>query len=70
RFNTAMSTYMIGLDLGLGAGPYILGLVKDGFLGAGVQSFRELFWIAAIIPVVCGILYFLKSSRQVETKTI
>ncbi|MFS6103184.1 MFS transporter [Streptococcus agalactiae] len=70
RFTTAMSTYMIGLDLGLGAGPYILGLVKDGFLGAGVQSFRELFWIAAIIPVVCGILYFLKSSRQVETKTI
>lgn len=23
RFNTAMSTYMIGLDLGLGAGPYL-----------------------------------------------
>nr|WP_239551606.1 MFS transporter [Streptococcus saliviloxodontae] len=64
RFNTAMSTYMIGLDLGLGAGPYILGMVKDGFLGDGVQSYRELFMIAAIIPVVCAVLYFFKKSGR------
>lgn len=64
RFNTAMSTYMIGLDLGLGAGPYLLGLVKDGFLGTGLQSFRELFWLAAIIPLICALMYFFKTRNR------
>ncbi|HEP7391181.1 TPA: MFS transporter [Streptococcus pyogenes] len=66
RFNTAMSTYMIGLDLGLGAGPYLLGLIKDLALGSGVASFRHLFWLAAVIPLICTLLYLLKTkTRQV-----
>ncbi|WP_159545388.1 MFS transporter [Streptococcus halichoeri] len=64
RFNTAMSTYMIGLDLGLGAGPYILGLIKDAFLGTGVTSFRYLFCLAAVIPVICTLMYFLKTNTN------
>ncbi|MFZ8209347.1 MFS transporter, partial [Streptococcus pyogenes] len=65
-FNTAMSTYMIGLDLGLGAGPYLLGLIKDLALGSGVASFRHLFWLAAVIPLICTLLYLLKTkTRQV-----
>lgn len=31
-----MLIYMIGFDLGLGVGFYILGFVKDGFFGVGV----------------------------------
>lgn len=65
RFNTAMSTYMIGLDLGLGVGPYVLGTVKDGCLGSGLKSFRELFLLAAVIPLVCLILYFIRSKKTV-----
>ncbi|MGT2744561.1 MFS transporter [Streptococcus phocae subsp. phocae] len=64
RFNTAMSTYMIGLDLGLGAGPYLLGLVKDSLLGTGVESFRQLFWLAAVIPLICAVMYAIKTTRQ------
>ncbi|AIA68101.1 MFS transporter [Streptococcus equi subsp. zooepidemicus] len=68
RFNTAMSTYMIGLDLGLGAGPYLLGLIKDMLLGSGVQSFRQLFWLAAVIPVACAVMYFLKTQAKAIDK--
>lgn len=64
RFNTAMSTYMIGLDLGLGVGPYILGSVKDYLQGQELAQFRELYWIAAVIPIVCLVLYFIKTTGR------
>ena len=64
RFNTAMSTYMIGLDLGLGVGPYILGSVKDQLQGQELAQFRELYWIAAVIPIVCLVLYFIKTTGR------
>ncbi len=64
RFNTAMSTYMIGLDLGLGAGPYLLGLIKDIALGNGVDSFRHLFGLAGLIPLICLFLYLLKTRTR------
>ncbi|EHJ57806.1 hypothetical protein HMPREF9318_01223 [Streptococcus urinalis FB127-CNA-2] len=68
RFNTAMSTYMIGLDLGLGAGPYILGLIKDNFLGTNLQSYRELFWLAALIPLLCALMYFVKTRNNMSKR--
>lgn len=64
RFNTAMSTYMIGLDLGLGVGPYVLGTVKEMLGGAELSQFRQLYLIAAIIPIVCLVAYFFKTSRK------
>ncbi|MFD2308124.1 MFS transporter [Enterococcus termitis] len=53
RIGIALSTYFIGLDLGLGVGPYILGELRN-FL-----SFQEMYFTAAMIPVACTILYAL-----------
>ncbi|MGG5341907.1 MFS transporter [Enterococcus sp. AZ192] len=53
RIGIALSTYFIGLDLGLGVGPYILGELRS-FL-----TFQEMYFVAAMIPVACTILYAL-----------
>jgi len=53
RIGIALSTYFIGLDLGLGVGPYIFGALH------GQLPFRDLYYIAAVIPVVSAILYLL-----------
>ncbi|MGX7265635.1 MFS transporter [Enterococcus crotali] len=53
RIGIALSTYFIGLDLGLGVGPYVLGELRS-FL-----SFQEMYFVAGLIPVVCMILYAL-----------
>lgn len=53
RIGIALSTYFIGLDLGLGVGPYILGELRS-FL-----TFQEMYFTAAMIPVACTILYAL-----------
>lgn len=53
RIGIALSTYFIGLDLGLGVGPYIFGSLH------GQLPFRDLYYIAAVIPVVSAILYLL-----------
>lgn len=53
RIGIALSTYFIGLDLGLGVGPYILGELRS-FL-----TFQEMYFAAAMIPVACTILYAL-----------
>ncbi|MGK0552771.1 MFS transporter [Enterococcus faecalis] len=69
RIGIALSTYFIGLDLGLGVGPYILGELHD-FL-----SFQGLYLFAGFIPLVCGILYAIfyktkKSARDVSLEKI
>ncbi len=51
RIGISLSTYFIGLDLGLGVGPYVLGELRN-FL-----TFREVYLVAAILPVICIILY-------------
>lgn len=51
RIGIALSTYFIGLDLGLGVGPYILGELRT-FL-----SFQEIYLVASILPIICIILY-------------
>ncbi|MBS7578334.1 MULTISPECIES: MFS transporter [unclassified Enterococcus] len=51
RIGIALSTYFIGLDLGLGVGPYILGELRS-FL-----SFQEIYLVAGILPIICIVLY-------------
>lgn len=51
RIGVALSTYFIGLDLGLGVGPFILGELRSFF------SFQQVYLIAAILPIVCLVLY-------------
>lgn len=53
RIGIALSTYFIGLDLGLGVGPYVLGALHNAL------SFRELYLVSAVIPIVSAILYLL-----------
>lgn len=53
RIGIALSTYFIGLDLGLGVGPYVLGALHNSL------SFRELYLVSAVIPIVSAILYLL-----------
>lgn len=51
RIGIALSTYFVGLDLGLGVGPYILGELKSYF------SFQGMYVIASLLPVACILLY-------------
>lgn len=53
RIGIALSTYFIGLDLGLGVGPYVLGALHNSL------SFRELYLVSAVIPIVSAILYLI-----------
>ncbi|WP_025730127.1 MFS transporter [Atopobacter phocae] len=64
RFGTALSTYFIGLDLGLGIGPFLLGSLRN------IVSFRELYLIAGVVPLICTVLYFMnRKSYQQPTLT-
>ena len=53
RIGIALSTYFIGLDLGLGVGPYAFGALH------AYVPFRDLYFIAAMIPLISAILYYL-----------
>lgn len=57
RTGVALSTYLIGLDLGLGVGPYVMGSLRS------MTSFRGVYIFAAIIPLVCAVLYFINNRR-------
>lgn len=61
RIGIALSTYFIGLDLGLGVGPYILGELRE------LLSFQGLYFVASLIPIVCTILYALFYRSKAET---
>ncbi|MCT0014551.1 MFS transporter [Weissella confusa] len=52
RVGVSLSTYFIGLDLGIGVGPFVLGDVEK------LLNFRELYLLAAVIPVIAGLLYY------------
>lgn len=58
RIGIALSTYFIGLDLGLGVGPYVMGTVHN-FL-----PFQGVYVVAALIPVAVTVVYglFYKAS--------
>ncbi|WP_086443776.1 MFS transporter [Candidatus Enterococcus lemimoniae] len=65
RIGIALSTYFIGLDLGLGVGPYLLGELHN------FMSFSGLYLVASAIPIICIILYALcYRSKAVNYKTI
>ena len=51
RIGVALSTYFIGLDLGLGVGPYALGSLK------GMFNYSQIYIICGVIPVVVIVLY-------------
>ncbi|ALS01878.1 multidrug MFS transporter [Enterococcus silesiacus] len=61
RIGIALSTYFIGLDLGLGVGPYVLGELQR------VLSFQGLYFVAGLIPVICTILYALFYQSKAPT---
>lgn len=61
RIGIALSTYFIGLDLGLGVGPYVLGELRS------LLSFQGLYFVAGLIPVVCKVLYALFYQSKAPT---
>jgi MFS family permease len=52
RIGVSLSTYFIGLDLGLGVGPFILGQLHNEL------TFRNLFMSASVVPLIALVLYF------------
>ncbi len=58
RISIALSTYFIGLDLGLGVGPYALGELRT-FL-----SFTNIYLVASILPIICMVLYKFSTSKK------
>ena len=57
RIGVALSTYFIGLDLGLGVGPFVLGELRSLF------SFQEVYLIAAVLPIICLVLYMISRRK-------
>lgn len=51
RIGVALSTYFIGLDLGLGVGPYSLGALHS------ILSYKGIYIFCGIIPIVVAVLY-------------
>ena len=61
KYGIATSTYFIGLDIGIGFGPSLLGLFT-GFI-----SYTEVYIIMAIVAL-CTVLYFIVHGRKVKTQ--
>ncbi|MDR1008098.1 MAG: MFS transporter [Campylobacteraceae bacterium] len=57
----AMSTYFIFMDLGIGAGPYLYGLLVPYI------NFDGLFAGAAIVTIICIFLYYLVYGKKAYT---
>ena len=51
RVGIALSTYFVGLDLGIGVGPYAFGIVRN------FVSFRNMYIVASMFSILCIILY-------------
>ncbi|WP_142352020.1 MFS transporter, partial [Staphylococcus haemolyticus] len=62
NYGIATSTYFIGLDIGIGFGPSLLGLFS-GFI-----SYTEVYIIMAIVAALCTVLYFIVHGRKVKTQ--
>ena len=61
KIGVALSTYFIGLDLGLGVGPYTLGVLH------GLLSYSGIYLVSAIIPVIVLLLYAIYYHPAKET---
>ena len=64
RIGIALSTYFIGLDLGLGVGPYVLGELRN------FMSFQQMYFLAGCIPIVCTILYMVFHKAKNDAKDL
>ncbi|ANQ64920.1 MFS transporter [Staphylococcus equorum] len=60
KYGIATSTYFIGLDLGVGFGPYVLGLMTSSV------SYAQLYAIMAVIVLIAAIIYFFLHGRKVK----
>lgn len=60
RIGISLSTYFIGLDLGLGVGPYIMGSIKT------YLSYNYVYAIASILPIICFLLYYINYRRKLQ----
>lgn len=60
RVGVALSTYFVGLDLGIGVGPYVLGVLRN------FVDFKQMYLIVAVLPIMCAILYklFYKGAKD------
>lgn len=58
RVSVALSTYFVSLDLGIGVGPYILGMLHQ------VIAFSQLYAVSAGIALVCFVLYYALYGRR------
>lgn len=63
KYGIATSTYFIGLDVGIGFGPSLLGLFT------GMISYTQVYLIMAIVAALCTLLYFLIHGRKVQPNT-
>lgn len=62
QIGIALSTYFIGLDLGLGVGPYLLGELRT------YLSFQKVYVVAAMLPVLCIVLYAMFYHQDTKEK--
>ncbi len=60
KYGIATSTYFIGLDLGLGFGPYVLGFITSSV------SYAQLYSIMAIIVLITAIIYYFLHGRKAK----
>ena len=58
RSGIAISTYFIMLDVGLGFGPYFLGIFKD------IVGFSGIYAATGIVALACGALYYFAYARR------
>ncbi|MGA4514729.1 MFS family permease [Staphylococcus caledonicus] len=63
KYGIATSTYFIGLDVGIGFGPSLLGLFT------GMISYTQVYLIMAIVAALCTLLYCLIHGRKVQPNT-
>lgn len=59
----ANSTFMMGLDVGSGFGPMILGAVLE------ILSYREMYLALSVVAVVTIAIYYLVHGRKVAQRT-
>ncbi|MCG7338274.1 MFS transporter [Staphylococcus sp. ACRSN] len=60
KYGIATSTYFIGLDLGLGFGPYVLGFATSSV------TYAQLYGIMAVIVAITLFIYYLVHGRKVK----
>lgn len=60
KYGIATSTYFIGLDLGLGFGPYVLGFATS------TLTYAQLYGVMAVVVIITLIIYYLVHGRKVK----